>query len=94
MVCVDRLGNLLAPDYVTSHFSSLLKQLGMRHIRFHDLRHSCASLLVENKVDMKRIQLLLGHSNYSTTADIYSHLDTRSIEQATDVIDQVFKIDK
>ena len=60
----------------------------------HDLRHSCASLLVENKVDMKRIQLLLGHSNYSTTADIYSHLDTRSIEQATDIIDQVFKIDK
>ena len=60
----------------------------------HDLRHSCASLLVENKVDMKRIQLFLGHSNYSTTADIYSHLDTRSIEQATDVIDQVFKIDK
>ena len=60
----------------------------------HDLRHSCASLLVENKVDMKRIQLFLGHSNYSTTADIYSHLDTRSIEQATDIIDQVFKIDK
>lgn len=93
MVCVDRLGNLISPSYVTSHFSSLLKQLGMRHIRFHDLRHSCASLLVENKVDMKRIQLLLGHSNYSTTADIYSHLDTKSIEEATCVIDQVFGID-
>jgi len=40
-----------------------------------DLRHTCASLLVAQGVDMKLIQLWLGHANYSTTADIYAHLD-------------------
>ena len=47
----------------------------MKMIRFHDLRHSCASLLLANGVSIKEIQIWLGHSNYSTTANIYAHLD-------------------
>ena len=47
-------------------------------IRFHDLRHSCASLLLANGVPMKMIQEWLGHSDFSTTANIYSHLDYAS----------------
>lgn len=46
----------------------------MRKIRFHDLRHSCASLLLANGVRMKEIQEWLGHSDFSTTANIYAHL--------------------
>ncbi|MEK3865858.1 tyrosine-type recombinase/integrase [Paenibacillus sp. FSL H7-0716] len=47
-------------------------------MRYHDLRHSCASLLLSNGVSMKEIQEWLGHSNYSTTANIYSHLEYSS----------------
>ncbi len=47
-------------------------------IRFHDLRHSCASLLLSNGVPMKQIQEWLGHSDFSTTANIYAHLDFNS----------------
>ena len=47
-------------------------------IRFHDLRHTCASLLLKNGVPMKDIQEWLGHSDYNTTANIYAHLDTTS----------------
>lgn len=82
MVCVNPLGELIKPSYITSHFPKLLKQYGMRDIRFHDLRHTCASLLVSLDVNMKVIQKYLGHSNMSTTADIYSHLDANATGEA------------
>lgn len=77
-VCVDEIGNLLLPNYLTSTFPSFLKRNGFRKIRFHDLRHTCASLLLKNGVSMKQIQEWLGHSDFSTTANIYSHLDYNS----------------
>lgn len=77
-IFVNDIGDLITPDYITSHFSNVLAKNGLRHIRFHDLRHSCASLLLSCGVPMKEIQLWLGHSNFSTTADIYSHLDYSS----------------
>ena len=48
---------------------------GFRRICFHDLRHSCASLLLANGVPLNHIQEWLGHSDFSTTANIYAHLD-------------------
>lgn len=77
-VCVDQIGELLSPNYVTAAFPKLLKANGLRHIRFHDLRHSCASLLLANGVPMKQIQEWMGHSDFSTTANIYAHLDYSS----------------
>ena len=74
-VCTDSIGRLYSPDFVSEHFSLLLKKNGMEHIRFHELRHSCASLLLSKKVPMKMIQEWLGHSDISTTSNIYSHLD-------------------
>ena len=53
-------------------------QHGLKKIRFHDLRHSCASLLLSNGVPLKQIQEWLGHSDFSTTANIYAHLDYKS----------------
>lgn len=77
-VFVDAMGNLIQPDSVTTGFPQLLKENGLRRIRFHDLRHSCASLLLANGVPMKMIQEWLGHSDFSPTANIYSHLDYAS----------------
>lgn len=75
---VDEMGNLTLPNTVTEGFAKLLKDNGLRHIRFHDLRHSCASLLLKQGVPMKQIQEWLGHSDISTTANIYAHLDSQS----------------
>lgn len=77
-VCVHEIGDLIKPHYVTESFPKLLKAKGMRQIRYHDLRHSCASLLLANGVPMKQIQEWLGHSDFSTTANIYAHLDYSS----------------
>ena len=77
-VCVNEIGDLIKPHYVTESFPKLLKANGLRPVRYHDLRHSCASLLLANGVPMKQIQEWLGHSDFSTTANIYAHLDYSS----------------
>ena len=73
-ICVDEMGTLISPHYLTASFPKLLEKNNLRHIRFHDLRHSCASLLLANGVAMKQIQEWLGHSDFSTTANVYAHL--------------------
>ena len=77
-LCVDEIGNIIRPNYVSEQFPKLLEKNGLRPIRFHDLRHNCASLLLANGVPMKQIQEWLGHSDFSTTANIYAHLDYAS----------------
>ena len=77
-ICVDEMGTLTSPHYLSMAFQNLLKKNGLRHIRFHDLRHSCASMLLANGVSMKQIQEWMGHSDFSTTANIYAHLDFNS----------------
>ncbi len=75
---INEVGNLLTPEYVSRRFQLILANNGLKKIRFHDLRHSCASLLLANGVSMKEIQDWLGHSDFSTTANLYSHLDYSS----------------
>ena len=60
---------------VSDAFQTLLKRYGLRKIRFHDLRHSCAMLMYAKGVQLKDMQLWLGHSDISTTSNIYTHLD-------------------
>ncbi len=68
-------GKPYAPDFVTRKFSKLLKSNELPSIRFHDLRHSCASLLLSKGFTLKDIQEWLGHSDIEITANIYTHLD-------------------
>ena len=72
---VDEMGERIKPDYISNTFPKFLHKNNLRHIRFHDTRHSCASLLLKNGVSMKQIQAWLGHSDYGTTANLYAHLD-------------------
>lgn len=74
-IYVDAMGQLIKPNYITQHFEVLLKKNNLKKIRFHDLRHSCASLLYANGVALKDIQEWLGHSDIATTSNIYTHLD-------------------
>lgn len=89
-ICVDDCGNLIRPDYVTETFLKLLKKKKLKQIRFHDLRHTCASILLKNGANMKEIQAWLGHSNYNTTANLYAHLDSSSVNNVGKVITNVF----
>ena len=77
-VFVDELGERMRANYLTSAFPKFLESYGLRRMRFHDLRHSCASLLLANGVPLKHIQEWLGHSDFTTTANIYAHLDYKS----------------
>lgn len=77
-VYVNEIGELIKPGYLTAHFPMVLKKHNMPRIRFHDLRHSCASLLFAQGVSLKEIQAWLGHSTIGTTANIYTHLDENS----------------
>ena len=85
-ICVDEMGTLISPHYLTASFPKLLEKNNLRHIRFHDLRHSCASLLLANGVPMKQIQEWLGHSDFSTTANVYAHLDYNSKLSSADAM--------
>lgn len=90
-VCVNQLGELLRPSYVTDHFRELLEKYGLRHIRFHDLRHTFASLLINQDVPLINVSNFLGHSDLSTTANIYAHLDKASKQASAAVISNILQ---
>jgi len=77
-ICVNSTGNLLQPDYITETFAKLLKKHKLKKIRFHDLRHSCATLLLNLGFSMKEIQVWLGHSDFQITAKTYAHVDYKN----------------
>ena len=60
--------------FVPRYFMPLLRRAGLPNIRFHDLRHTCATLLLTKGVHPKIVQSLLGHSSITQTMDRYSHL--------------------
>lgn len=67
-------GEIIKPDYVSKKLGELLEKNGLPHIRFHDLRHSCASYLASKGFQLKDIQEWLVHADIETTANIYAHL--------------------
>lgn len=93
-VCVNQLGELFKPDYLTQHFAIIQQKNNLKHIRFHDLRHSCASLMLANGTPMKQIQEWLGHSTFQTTADIYAHLDYSSKISSANTISNALTFDE
>lgn len=68
-------GKPFATEYVSQHFKRLLEWNNLPHIRFHDLRHSCASILLSRGFTLKDVQEWLGHSDITLTANMYGHLD-------------------
>lgn len=89
-ICVDQLGGLIRPNRVTQRFADLIRQYGLRKIRFHDLRHTFASILINQDVPLLNVSTFLGHSDLSTTANIYAHLDKSKKQESADVISSIF----
>ena len=90
-VCIGENGELIKPDRVTRTFRKLINECGLKEIRLHDLRHSCATLLYEQDIQLKDIQMWLGHSDIQTTANIYSHFDYTRKEKTGKIIEKSLK---
>ena len=88
-VCVDEIGDLIKPNRVSENFRRLLKRHKIRVLRLHDCRHTAASIMLKNGISMKQIQMILGHSDYITTANIYSHLDFTDKISATKEMENI-----
>jgi len=90
-VYTDALGNRIKPDYISAQFPKFMESKGFKRIRYHDLRHSCASLLLARGVQLKQIQDWLGHSDFATTANIYAHLDDSAKQTTAEAMKKVFE---
>ncbi len=89
-VCTFDNGKPLSRNYVATTFPRKVKQLNFSKIRFHDLRHSFATIALSNGVNAKVVQEILGHSTIRTTLDIYSHVIPTMQEQSVDVLEKAF----
>ncbi|MFG2474274.1 tyrosine-type recombinase/integrase [Streptomyces fagopyri] len=90
LIFTTGVGTPFDPSDITRRFTGLLDQAGIRRVRFQDLRHTCATLLLEQGVQLVTIKELLGHANIGITAQVYAHVRLRlqhdAINQLTDVL--------
>ena len=89
LVCVHPNGAPIRPDYVSPHFQRRLKEIGLPLIRFHDLRHSAVYALRMGGCNVKDIQAWLGHSDITTTLNIYGHVLGRDMDRMGQVMDSL-----
>ncbi|SCG00176.1 Phage integrase family protein [Streptomyces sp. MnatMP-M17] len=79
-------GRPIDPTNLARSFTTLLRKAGLRRIRFHDLRHSTATLLLEQGVELVVIKELLGHTHIGVTATVYAHVRLRLQRDAIDLL--------
>jgi integrase len=83
-------GTIINPSNLRNRsFGPLLKRAGLPQIRFHDLRHTCATLLLSKNVNPKIVSEMLGHCSISITLDIYSHLLPDMQEKAVEALEEM-----
>lgn len=90
LVFHNSVGKPLDPGNVVKQFHKALERAGLPKIRFHEMRHTCASLLLTQGVPMKVVQEILGHSDYYLTANTYSHVVPELKREAADRLDALF----
>ena len=86
LVFTTPIGTPLDKANLGKRFKAVLKQVGLPSMRFHDLRHCCASLLLAQNVHPKVVQEILGHSQISMTLDLYSHVLPAAKSDAADLM--------
>lgn len=90
LVFTTTIGTPIEPRNLNRHFVRLLERAGLRRVRFHDLRHSCATLLYEQGVPIEKIQDVLGHSSPTITKMIYVEVTREAQRSATDKLGYLF----
>ncbi len=90
LVFANRCGGYFSSPRLYSRFKKLLNEAGLPGMRFHDLRHSAATILLSMGVSAKVVQQILGHSNISTTLNIYGHALPEMHRDAMDKMDDFF----
>lgn len=91
LILCSIMGEPVNPESVSRNFKKDLEAAKMPDIRFHDLRHCHASMLLEQGIDLKTISDRLGHSTITMTADIYSHITDKLQAKAVTSLDSVLK---
>ncbi|HEU5376966.1 MAG TPA: tyrosine-type recombinase/integrase [Ktedonobacteraceae bacterium] len=91
LVFTNATGDFYSPSTLVKAFRRFLMKVGLPHMRFHDLRHSAATILLTMKVHPKVVQEILGHSQIATTMDIYSHAMPSMQSEATEQWDTTFE---
>ncbi len=89
LVFANRVGGPLDPTHVVKAFKQHLTRAGLPDIRFHDLRHSCASLLVAQGTHPREVMEILGHSTITLTMNTYSHVMPQAKRTAIDALSGV-----
>lgn len=89
LVFTSMIGTPVDPRHVKRRLDPILKNAGLPHYRVHDLRHFCASLLLVQGVPLKVVSEILGHSQISITADLYTHVLPSVRKQAIDLMDSL-----
>lgn len=92
-VCQWPDGRPYQPDYISTRFREMLKKKSFPKIRFHDLRHTAGSLLINQGQSVKQVQEFLGHERSSTTLDIYTHLTQERKKDTAEAIDAMLSGD-
>lgn len=91
MVFTSRIGTPLSPESLTEHFKALLEKAGLpKTVRFHDLRHTCATLMIKQGIHPRVVMEILGHSQISTTMNTYGHVLPEVQREAINVLDELF----
>ena len=89
LIFYDKNLEPIAPDVISKKFKYFLEVNNLKHIRFHDLRHSHVTMLIDAKVPLKVISERVGHSSVNTTLNIYSHALKEMDQEASDKISNV-----
>lgn len=85
-------GTLFRPDYVTRGFQRAVKAHGLPEMRFHDLRHSTASILYDKGWDLKDIQSWLRHASVTMTGDVYTHISESRKQKMAEQLSSTFTL--
>ncbi|MFE2682196.1 tyrosine-type recombinase/integrase [Streptomyces mirabilis] len=93
LVFTTRNGTPIEPRNLNRSFEALCIRAGVRKVRFHDLRHTCASLLHEQGADARMIMEVLGHSSIRVTMDIYTFVRLDSQRSAFDRVGDALRGD-